>query len=212
MSAQLHGKVYKITSPNTDKIYIGSTIRTLQQRMSKHMADYKNRTHTSKFVIDHGDADIELIEDFKCDSLDDLHRREGEFIKQYIDTCVNDRIAGRTQQEYREENKDKIAERYKQYRDLHRDEISEKARQYREENYDVLCDKKKQYRESHRSDLNEKAKQYYQQNKEKILEKIKEKVKCHCGLEVVKNHLKRHQNAGLHKRLLLALGEEVESD
>ena len=35
-------KVYKLTSPNTEKIYIGSTTeRYLSSRLSKHKAHYK---------------------------------------------------------------------------------------------------------------------------------------------------------------------------
>lgn len=33
-------KIYKITSSQTDKIYIGSTIKTLSVRFAKHKTDY----------------------------------------------------------------------------------------------------------------------------------------------------------------------------
>lgn len=34
------GKIYKLVSTETDKVYVGSTIRRLQMRMSSHKNDY----------------------------------------------------------------------------------------------------------------------------------------------------------------------------
>ena len=36
------GKIYKIVSPNSDKIYIGSTIRPLKERFWAHMSNWRN--------------------------------------------------------------------------------------------------------------------------------------------------------------------------
>ena len=35
------GRVYKLTSPETDKIYIGSTFKTLHQRLIRHKQHYR---------------------------------------------------------------------------------------------------------------------------------------------------------------------------
>jgi hypothetical protein len=199
---ELNGKIYKITSPSTDKIYIGSTIKSLQQRMAKHYSDYDSGLYSSKYILDFKDAEIELIEEFKCFSRAELYKREGELIKQYKNICINKRIAGRKQKEYIEENKDKIYERGKIYREGNKDKIAERDKIYRDKNKDKIDEKKKRYRDNHRAELNEKGKNYYEKNKNKILERIKEKIKCDCGLEVSKNHLKRHLGAGLHKRIL----------
>ena len=53
-------KIYKLTNPHTDKIYIGSTIQKyLSSRMGGHTRDYKNwksgkdRKHASScFIFD----------------------------------------------------------------------------------------------------------------------------------------------------------------
>ena len=50
-------KIYKITNPHTDKIYIGSTIRTLAERMTGHRRDYRtykngtDRKHANSCII-----------------------------------------------------------------------------------------------------------------------------------------------------------------
>ena len=77
------GKIYKIVSPNCDKIYIGSTITSLRKRfISGHKCD--DRTYTSsKEIIDAGDAYIELIEEYSCNSLKELLWRERTYYDYY---------------------------------------------------------------------------------------------------------------------------------
>ena len=62
--------IYKITSPNTDLVYVGKTIRTLKWRFDHHHSHYKRWlvgkpkiSNCGSFkVLEHGDATIELIE------------------------------------------------------------------------------------------------------------------------------------------------------
>ena len=62
---------------------------------------------------------IELLELCPCGCKEELHKKEGEYIRNT--KCVNKRIAGRTPKEsskaYRQKNKDKIAKKYKEYRE-----------------------------------------------------------------------------------------------
>eukprot|EP00952_Eustigmatos_sp_NYUAD-ZCMA_P009908 40808-Eustigmatos_ZCMA.PRE.1 len=62
------------------------------------MGDYV----TSYKVIESGDYDIVLIEDFPCDNKEQLHARE----RHYIETleCVNKVIPNRTSAEYYQAN------------------------------------------------------------------------------------------------------------
>ena len=90
------GKIYKITSPNTDKIYIGSTISPLRNRFYIHVRDYNkwfannSSTYCSSYkIIKEGDAKIELIEEFPCDSRLDLQAREEYWRHQFIDIACN---------------------------------------------------------------------------------------------------------------------------
>ena len=36
-------KIYKLTSPNTDLVYVGKTERELNVRYNEHIRDYRNR-------------------------------------------------------------------------------------------------------------------------------------------------------------------------
>jgi hypothetical protein len=112
------GKVYRIVSKQSDKVYIGSTVKTLAERYSKHVQCYrnyqKNEKHyiTSCELLKFGDAEIQLIEDFPCESRAELERREGFHIRQNIGSVVNKHILGRTLQEtraaYRRSHRDQI--------------------------------------------------------------------------------------------------------
>ena len=61
-----YGKIYKIVSPSTGLVYIGSTCQTLSQRMTDHKKKYNRWLGTGKInttsykVIDCGDAEIHL--------------------------------------------------------------------------------------------------------------------------------------------------------
>lgn len=83
------GKIYCIRSPNTDKIYIGSTCQRLSARMSGHRA--KRNKCTSMRIIDCGDSYIELIENYPCTTKDELLAREKHWIRsdQYKNIVVN---------------------------------------------------------------------------------------------------------------------------
>ena len=80
------GKVYKITDLDTNECYIGSTCEpTLAQRLAKHVANHKTYTKgiggycTSYSIIEKDDYDILLIENYPCNSRDELHARESHF-------------------------------------------------------------------------------------------------------------------------------------
>ena len=57
-------KIYKLTSPNTDLVYVGKTIMRLCDRMKVHRWTAKNtRDCSSHKIFDCGEASIELIEE-----------------------------------------------------------------------------------------------------------------------------------------------------
>ena len=92
MNKYQNGKIYKLTSNQTDKIYVGSTIRTLNSRMVGHKTKIKCGTHkniTSIELIKYDDCIIELIEDCPCDSKTELEKREQHYMDLYKDIIVN---------------------------------------------------------------------------------------------------------------------------
>ena len=118
MSKYTQGKIYKLTSSHTEKVYIGSTINSLNDRFSKHKYDYKRwlksqmNKITSFDLLQYEDVKIELIKEFPCETKKELEKEEGEIILD--NNCVNKHVAGRTKKEsdriYRHKNKEKIKE------------------------------------------------------------------------------------------------------
>lgn len=123
------GKIYKITSPNCDEVYVGSTTKKLNDRFSCHISILQTKKVSSHIVIDKGDAVIELIEEFPCKSRKELERREGEIMKTILN-CCNKRIAGRTCCQYYIDNCVIISKRRKEYRIDNLDKMRERGRQY----------------------------------------------------------------------------------
>ena len=87
-----NGKIYKII-PTDEKelndIYIGSTILSLKEEMEDQIDNYhriikKIRFGSEDLFIKYGvdNCKIELIEEFKCNSIDALLKREGEVMRQ----------------------------------------------------------------------------------------------------------------------------------
>jgi hypothetical protein len=82
-----NGKIYSIRSrSNLDLVYVGSTTQPLSKRFGEHKKQ-SNKIKTSKKIIDLGDAYIELIENFSCNSKEELLKREGEIMRSM--DCVN---------------------------------------------------------------------------------------------------------------------------
>ena len=86
------GKIYCLVN-EANKKYIGSTIKTLNERLSGHKYDYKrfknNKYHyVSCFeVMTDPTYRIMLLEEFPCNSRDELLMREGQYQRDM--ECVN---------------------------------------------------------------------------------------------------------------------------
>ena len=164
-------KIYAIKSYQTEMMYIGSTTQTLSQRIGKHKENYiKNGTTSSKQILKYEDYYIELIENFPCNTKEELLKREGFHIRENINICVNCNIAGRTIQEYRQDNVDKIKETSKQYYQDNVEKMKEQKKQYRQNNSEQI----KEYTKQYKKDNKDKIKQYYQDNVDKIKETRKQ--------------------------------------
>jgi len=131
-----NGKIYSIRSYQTDEIYIGSTCSPLNKRMWNHKAKYKQYLNgkgdniSSFKILKYDDCYIELIEKYPCNDKIELHKREGEYIRNM--NCVNKYIPGSNNKErckqYRENNKDKIKQKLKEWYENNKKEILEKCK------------------------------------------------------------------------------------
>ncbi len=143
------GKIYKIVDNTNGNIYVGSTCKTLSNRLAKHRGNYKEylkgqrRYITSFKIIENGDFDIILLEKVNAKTKDELKAKE----RYYIDTldCVNKVIPGRTKQEYDkiyyEQNREKKRQQCKQYREKNKERIRETNKIYNTMNKEKHCQK-----------------------------------------------------------------------
>lgn len=125
-------KVYTIRSPSTDKFYLGTTVKTLSGRFSGHKSNYKfflqgkYKCNVSSYeIIKLGDAYIELLESYPCNSKEELLKREGELLRLHKDNIVN-----------------------KRRENITNDERKQKMLEYKEKNYKELQIKSKIKRDS----------------------------------------------------------------
>ncbi len=121
-SKYCNGKIYKIVDNTSDMIYVGSTCKTLINRLKAHEYKYKfflsgktTSTMTSFKILENKNYKIELIENFPCETKQDLENLEGYYIKLYKKqeiNIVNKLILGQTNKQscaqYKKNNKNKI--------------------------------------------------------------------------------------------------------
>ena len=121
-------KIYKIYSYENDNVYYGSTVETLSCRMSHHRAHFKrykngkNAYITSFKILELTSAKIELVENFPCNSKEELLQREGFYIRN--NNCVNKNIMGRTKKEYGYDTKENKKEYDIMYRESNKEKLN----------------------------------------------------------------------------------------
>ena len=187
-----YGIIYKITNTINSDIYIGSTTSDLETRMIKHKSDAKKRPDISRFYtymneIGIDNFDIELVEEFPCESKEALQNREGELIREM--GTLNHRIENRTRQEYD-----------KEWKQNNRDSINEKRRERRKANPEKTKEENIKNREY--------KKKYAENHKEEIKAKLSQKVVCECGTTYTVGHKAEHMSSKKHLKLLGIYNEE----
>lgn len=184
-----NARIYRLVSAS-GRQYIGSTTELLCRRMVGHRGKYKlwkqgKYPFMSSFRLfdEEGKVEIFLVENYPCESHEELLRRERYWIE--TTDCVNKIIPTRTYKEYCEANKQQILERKKKHYQTNKDKISEQ---------------RKIYRESNKQQISERMKKYYETNREQLLEQNKQKIQCGCGVEFGRKGLSRHRRSKKHLR------------
>ena len=134
-------RIYKLTSQQNPKVYIGSTSLSLNTRFILHKTKYKNRVKniTANEILQYPDCNIELFEEFENIDKSELKKKEGEYIRAL--DCVNKNIAGRDLKQYYLDN----INTYKQTNSKFRTENPEYYNKYYQVNKDrynikIVCD------------------------------------------------------------------------
>jgi hypothetical protein len=180
--------IYKIIckDSNINDYYIGHTTN-LYNRNAKHKSDCNNEKSKSynlkvyQFIRNNGgfeNWEIIKIEDYPCENKLEALKRENYLVKE-LKSSLNSDIPGRTDKEYREDNKEIIAE---------------KKKEYREQNKEIIAEKKKEYSENNKEKIAKRSKIYYEKNKEEIIQKVKEYSKDNTDIIAEKQKEYRKQN------------------
>ena len=104
---------YRIVSSNTDKVYVGSTVKPIEERLNSHERDYRKyqdgkfRYITSIEILEFKDYRIELIETKLCETKADRDTIERYHILN-TPTAVNKTQPGRTRAQHYRDNKENI--------------------------------------------------------------------------------------------------------
>lgn len=211
------GKIYRLVSKTTGSQYVGSTTQPLSKRLHGHKRDYDRwkggytgKGYVSSFrLFEEGEVEVFLLEDYSCDRKEQLHARERHWVENT--ECVNRHVPTRTAKEWREANKEHLAELQKQYTEKNRESVKSKNKEYYHQHRDALYEKQKQRRKANADKWSDYNKQYYQTNREKVLEKGKERVNCGCGSELRKPDLARHLRSKKHQEWLTTQSSDTTS-
>ena len=118
-----NGKIYKMVSHQTDKMYIGSTTKErLSTRMSEHRRAMKrflkgDKTSCTSFeILKYDDAKIILLESYPCNSKDELCARERYFMDINKDFIVNKSTPLTNEERHNYYQNYQQSEKYKQYK------------------------------------------------------------------------------------------------
>ena len=238
------GKIYKIECQETNRVYVGSTCQpTVAARLKGHVKcnkQYKQGSGgcvSSYSILDTGNYRCTLICNFPCESKDELTAHEATWIRKYRNdcdfVCVNVGIPGRTNKEWREDNKEAIKEKEKHYYEAHKESIKQRVGQYHKDNKETIKQKSKQYRKANKEALKQKSKQYREDNKEATKQQQKEyreankealkqkrednkeantqkksvKQDCPCGSTYSQSDKSRHEKTKKHQAYLSTVGK-----
>ena len=191
-----NGKIYTIRcTDNNNLIYVGSTTQPLYKRWYEHKQIYnkEGKQYNKLLYIKMRELGvdkfyIELYENINCQNIEQLHKKEGEIIRQIA--TLNKKIEGRTFKEYYKDNKEKI----KQYKEDNKEKIKENNKEYRDNNKEKI----KNYYEKNKEQIIEKIKNYYKDNKEKIKINAAIKINCLCCSCFRKGDLSKHNKTKKH--------------
>jgi len=185
------GKIYKIVCGETGEVYYGSTCEpTVARRLTTHVQHYrlwkkgKNDFVTSYPIIDRNNYNIYLVENFPCDTRDQLKAREGWY--QLNNACVNKHVAGQTIKQWYKVNKTQLAEKHAIYYTENKTQLAEKKAIYYTENKTQKLEYQSQYNVKNKIHLTEKN-------------------TCACGGKHTTGHKSKHSKTKLHQTYITNL-------
>ena len=181
------GKVYKLTNKIDNKIYVGSTCKSLSQRLQGHKD--KSKENPTQPVYAHinnikwDNVDIVLIENYPCDTKKELLYRERyyiELLKSELNTIkpiesTDERLLRHRIRSSLQRQNNPEATRIRNHNNYHKhiEKRKEQGRKYYQANAEKIKEQHKIWCEKTREKINEQLKIRYENNKESIKAKCK---------------------------------------
>ena len=186
-----NSKIYKIVSHSCDLVYYGSTTRKLALRFQDHKDKYKAYLRkkycyiTAWKLLELGDAYIILVEDYPCNTKQELDAREGYYIRN--NECLNKvQPTGGNKEQLKKQK----SENDKRYRENHK------------EKFDIInkeiftCDCGGTYNRKHKT-RHMRSKKHLEFIGEEVI-----KIICECGIEYSESYTIRHMRTNRHKEYI----------
>ena len=165
-------KIYKLVSNKTSDIYIGSCLMRLSTRLSNHKKK-TNDCSSKKLFVDDAIITIVLIENFACNTKNELKARELFHIT--ANNCINVNKPfvceipygdGKAwQKEYYQANAEQIITKHKEYNQANADQISTRKKEYYLANTEQIIAQHKEYCKTHIDQINANRRARYAKNK-----------------------------------------------
>ena len=182
------GKIYMIQCNITNKKYIGSTCKKkINQRLIEHKSNYKKYKEVGYLnysvfsVLENNNFDIYLLEEYPCETKEELLQKEREYIEE--NECVN-KIMPIISSSERLETMKKYSKKYYYNNKMY-------YKNYYENYYDENKNKIKFYQ-----------KRYKLKYKNQLEKRGKELIKCECGRHVTRWNLGKHKKTKKHLSLV----------
>ena len=197
-----NGKIYKIWDVAFTKCYIGSTCEDIKKRYTRHKENYhryKNGKYHYVSVYDlfdeFGIENCKIVweEDFSCGSKKELEKREGLIQKE--NDCINKRVAGRSDKEWRIDHKEHVKLVAKSYRENNPEKCKANAQNWYNNNKEYSNAKSRANYANNKEEYNKQGKIRYE--KKKLI-----RYTCACGSDVACIRKKVHERTLKHQQYL----------
>lgn len=162
MTEYNNGKIYEIVCNITGERYIGSTVQTLEKRLSRHkqMID----SCSSEQILIKENYCMNLLENYPCNSKTELIMKEREWYDKLENiNKLRPHITIEEHKEYQKEyHIDNAVVSKEYYKEYYKDN-KEKMKQYKLENATEIKEYQRQYQKEYRIANKEKQKEYRKQ-------------------------------------------------
>lgn len=146
----MKGIIYEIRCNETNEVYIGSTIKSMKDRMRIHI---QRQNCSSMQIINRANYAVNILEQIECSEIKDLRIRERFYFENT--NCINILRPYLAPEEKEQERKEYQA----QYRLAHKEKNKEYQKEYHKA--DKNKEYKKGYNEANKDRIKEYNKQYY---------------------------------------------------